>query len=49
MNRPAALVSRSASPRAETCLEFTARLWLRTALVVWAGWLGLWVVLLVRT
>ena len=32
----------------ETCLEYTARLWLRTALVVWVGWLGLlgvlWVV-----
>lgn len=49
MNHPAVLAFRSASTRAETCLEFTARLWLRTALVAWAGWLGLWVVLLVRT
>jgi hypothetical protein len=47
MNRPAVSAARTAS--AETCLEFTARLWLRTALVAWAGWLGLWVVLLVRT
>ena len=31
----------------ETLLEFTARLWLRTALVVWSGWLGLLGVLLV--
>jgi hypothetical protein len=34
--------------REETCLTFTARLWLRTALVVWAGWLGLLGLLLVR-
>jgi hypothetical protein len=36
------------SPCSETCLAFTARLWLRTALVVWAGWLGLLGALLVR-
>ena len=33
----------------DTLLEFTARLWLRTAVLVWAGWLGLLGVLLVRT
>ena len=49
MNRYTVLRSRTVPSRAETCIEFTARLWLRTALVAWAGWLGLWVVLLVRT
>lgn len=42
---PAAL---RVSLRTETCLEFTARLWLSTALVVWAGWLGLLGLLWVR-
>ena len=46
VNAPSALSSHSHCT--ETCLEFTARLWLRTALVVWVGWLGLLGVLLVR-
>jgi hypothetical protein len=49
MNQRLCPSARRAVPCAESCLEFTARLWLRTALVVWTGWLGLLGVLLART
>ena len=41
MNRSACPAESRVALRDESCLEFAARLWLRTALVVWAGWLGL--------
>lgn len=42
-----AVVTAPVAAPAESVLDFTARLWLRTALVVWSGWLGLLGVLLV--